>query len=200
MASTREIAGKVAEVEEIARQTNLLALNAAIEAARAGAEGRGFAVVADEVRRLAEKSRQIASNIQELAAKNVERAEEAGRQIGAVVPEVTRTSQLMGEVSTMIRDQGQSAEEIRAAIDQFAQVVQGNASSSEELASTAEELSRSSRALVDSVAFFDTGRVAAAVKRAPPARSARLAPPPAPSVAPASMWQESADDEHLSAF
>jgi methyl-accepting chemotaxis protein len=186
--STREIAAKVAEVEEIARQTNLLALNAAIEAARAGTEGRGFAVVADEVRRLAEKSRRIATDIQELATKNVERAEEAGRQIEAVVPEVTRTSQLMSEVGAMIRDQGQSADQIRTAVEQFAQVVQSNAASSEELASTADELSRSSKALVASVEFFDTGRPTTSTVQArpQPRRSAEPAvptptPPPEPS-------------------
>ena len=181
--STREIATKVAEVEEIARQTNLLALNAAIEAARAGVDGRGFAVVADEVRRLAEKSRNIATNIQELARKNVERAEEAGRQIEAVVPEVTQTSRLMSEIGSMIRDQGQSAEQIRTAIEQFAQVVQSNAASSEELASTADELSRSSKALVASVEFFDTGRPAASTARAV-AEPKREAEHPAPMRAP----------------
>lgn len=53
-------------IMDITEQTNLLALNAAIEAARAGDAGKGFAVVADEVRNLANESREIASNIQNL--------------------------------------------------------------------------------------------------------------------------------------
>ncbi len=64
--SVEKVSGLTDDIMSISSQTNLLALNASIEAARAGEAGKGFAVVADEIRKLADSSKESASNIQNI--------------------------------------------------------------------------------------------------------------------------------------
>ncbi len=154
LAAMKEIASKISIIEEIARQTNLLALNAAIEAARAGEHGKGFAVVAAEVRKLAERSQHAAAEISELSGSSVEIAEQAGKMLSEMVPDIQRTAELVQEISAASKEQDTGAEQVNQAIMQLDQVIQQNASASEEMASTSEELSSQAEQLQDTIAFF----------------------------------------------
>ena len=153
----KDIAQKIAIIEEIARQTNLLALNAAIEAARAGEHGKGFAVVAAEVRKLAERSQGAAAEISKLSVSSVDIAEKAGTMLSMIVPDIEKTAQLVQEISAANKEQNAGAEQINTAIQQLDQVIQQNAGASEEISSTAEELSSQAEQLKASVAFFKLG-------------------------------------------
>ncbi|MFP4363614.1 MAG: methyl-accepting chemotaxis protein [Spirochaetia bacterium] len=154
VSAMRNIADKISIIEEIARQTNLLALNAAIEAARAGEQGKGFAVVASEVRKLAERSQKAAGEISELSGRSVGTAEQTGKMLEQLVPDIQKTADLIQEISAASNEQNSGVEQINKAIMQLDQVIQQNASASEEMASMSEELSGQADQLNHAVSFF----------------------------------------------
>lgn len=150
----RSIAEKIIIIEDIARQTNLLALNAAIEAARAGDHGKGFAVVAAEVRKLAEYSGNAAAEISDVSASSVEIAEKAGEILGQIIPDIKHTAELVDEIAVANNEQKSGAAQINQAVQSLDQVIQTNASASEEISAASNELARQGEALRKGIAFF----------------------------------------------
>ena len=184
----KEIAAKIAIIDDIAFQTNMLALNATIEAARAGEHGKGFAVVATEVGKLAERSQVAAQEIGQLAADSVHTAERAGTLLQEIVPSIGKTSGLVQEIAAASAEQTSGVSQITHAMSQMNQLTQQNASSSEELAATAEEMMGQTSNLQQLMRFFTlqqsrrAGRderpgTPALVTARVPAQVERLAPP-----------------------
>ncbi len=157
------IAQKITIVQEIARQTDLLALNAAVEAARAGEHGRGFAVVASEVRKLAERSQAAAAEIGTLSVDTVKAAQQAGEMLGRLVPDIKKTAGLVEEISAACREQDVGSGQINQAIQQLDKVTQQNASASEQVSATSDELALQAERLQATIAYFRTDRRAPVV-------------------------------------
>ena len=160
----REIANKISIIGDIAFQTNILALNAAVEAARAGEHGRGFGVVAAEVGKLADRSKSAALEIDQLTKSSVFNAEEAGKLMKEIVPDIQRTSHLIQEISSANHEQSAGADQINLAIQQLNMVTQQNAATAEELSTNAVELSSQAEQLQEIISFFKIDKIVSNAK------------------------------------
>jgi methyl-accepting chemotaxis protein len=162
--SSKKIADIITTIDEIAFQTNLLALNAAVEAARAGEQGRGFAVVAAEVRNLAQRSATAAKEIKALIQDSVGKVEsgselvtKSGQTLKEIVSSVKRVTDIIGEIAAASQEQSSGIDQVNRAVTQMDQVVQANATETEELSSTAQSLTAQSQQLQSLVARFKLG-------------------------------------------
>jgi methyl-accepting chemotaxis protein len=167
-ASAQQIGEVVVMITAIANQTNLLALNATIEAARAGEAGRGFAVVAGEVKALAQQVARATEDIRAQIDTMQGSAQDAAKVITEVGTTVREIDQVSAAIASTIEQQQAATQEIAANVTVAArgthdvsdtiagvgQEAEQAGSAAEVVVTTAQDMTRQSAALKDTVGRF----------------------------------------------
>ncbi len=165
---TNQIGNISSLVSDLSQQTNMLALNASVEAVRAGEHGKGFAVVAEEIRKLADQSRQSASNISTLVS-DIQNAinttvmvtDEGTKTVNAGLNVTERTANAFAgvlesinnvamnnqQIVLNIRQQGKAVQQVLQAMDSINQGAQQTAASLSQIKSGTAQLSHTAHDL-----------------------------------------------------
>ncbi len=171
-----EIGSKTKVINDIVFQTKLLSFNASVEAARAGEHGKGFAVVAEEVGNLAQMSGNASKEISSMLDNSIQKVESivnqtksrveklittgkekvshgtstarrCGEVLDEIVANVSKVSEMVGEIATASNEQAHGVQEISKAMGQLDQVTQRSANASRQSAEAVEVLAAESEDL-----------------------------------------------------
>lgn len=160
--SSEQISQIVTTITGIASSTNLLALNASIEAARAGEQGRGFTVVAEQVSKLAQQSKEAASNIASIiegvqaqtgyailkmdssveeVSNGTEVVLEAGEAFQGIQKQINNLDQAVQKITRNVKQLSTSSSSVISSVDKIKSISQETAAGSQTISAATQEQS-----------------------------------------------------------
>ncbi|MEI0698565.1 methyl-accepting chemotaxis protein [Brachyspira intermedia] len=148
-------------IEDIAFQTNILALNASVEVARAGDQGKGFTVVASEVRNLAQTTQSSVKDITDLVEnaydkinKAAETAHHSQEIFADLRAKIDETANIMRGISSAAVEQQSGVEQVNRAVSEMDGATQMNNALVNDAENASKDLVAQANSLQQAMKFF----------------------------------------------
>lgn len=138
---SQEIAQIVGFIDDLSDKTSLLALNAALQASAAGEAGSAFSAIADEVERLAERSRQLATQAATLTQTITSETKEAVACMDDTIREVVLGSALSEKTGKEIGHMEAASQALADSLGRFDKCSKDQAIGSVELSAALSNIS-----------------------------------------------------------
>ena len=152
-----DIASKIETISMLSFQTNILSLNASIQASKSTGElGRGFSAVAIQVRELAEKSREVLTEIQELSGIGKEHAKSAKDKLEEILPKVNNSASLFGRIADNAKNQESDINKVNDSVINLNKLATENSYSATDMANLSKKLTVKAKELKNLMETFTT--------------------------------------------
>ncbi|PWE00896.1 methyl-accepting chemotaxis protein [Marinilabilia rubra] len=150
----QELMKRSSVISELASQTYILSLNASVEASRGGDESKGFGTIAKAMRELAEKIKNVSSELNDLTEKGQKTSDEANLNLDNISQIITYNENVLQRMATLSLQQNAETRQVASAIQELNLETQRTAQMAEAMSGEATRMNSHSDELQEILTFY----------------------------------------------
>ncbi len=150
----QELMKRSSVISELASQTYILSLNASVEASRGGDESKGFATIARAMRELAERVKNVATELNDLTEKGQKTSDNAIQNLDNIYGIIDYNGEVLQNMATMSLQQNAETRQVAGAIQELNMETQKTAQMAEAMSDEAIRMNVHSDELQEILSFY----------------------------------------------